>query len=69
MADLVRAESTESIPEADPTPEYDVVPNTADYILKGGKMKGPSTSYGPEQLFLMRNWYKVFRQYKDFMVE
>ena len=55
MAALVRADSTESIPEVDPTPEYDVVPNTADYILKGGKMKGPSTSYGPEQLFLMRN--------------
>ena len=39
MAALVRANSTESIPEADPTPEYDVVPNAADYILEGAAYK------------------------------
>ena len=35
MAALVRADSTESILEADPTPEYDVVPIAAEYILRG----------------------------------
>ena len=34
MAALVRADSTESIPEADPTLEYDVVPIAAEYILR-----------------------------------
>ena len=42
MAALVRADSTESIPEAYPPLEYDVVPIAVEYTLRvidGGKMK------------------------------
>ena len=68
MAALVRADSTESIPEADPTPEYDVVPIAAEYILRvieGGKMKEAAYKLQVGKAL----WYQVFRQYKDFIVE